>query len=110
FSNPNRIMIIEAKREGVFFELPLGFKRRTYKINSLFEKDTKIRAAIEQVLGYCHQRGVTIGGVSNGAQLIIFVASRNDGTSPLEGKAIIYNSLEEIYDNYLEFWQYMSMK
>lgn len=102
-------MIIEAKREGVFFELPLGLKRRTYKIDSLFEKDTKIRAAVEQVLGYCHQRGVTIGGVSNGTQLIIFVASRNDGISPLEGKAIVYNSLDEIYNNYLEFWQYLSM-
>ena len=109
FLCPNRIMIIEAKKEGVFFELPLGVKRRTYKMDSLFKKGTGIRKAIEQVSGYCHQRGVTIGGVTNGTQLIIFVANRNDGISPLNGRAIIYESLKDIYDNFLEFWQFMSV-
>lgn len=108
FYNPARIMIIEAKKEGNFFEVPLGLERRTYKIDSLFSKDSSIRKAIEQALGYCQRRGVTIGGVSNGFQLVIFVASRNDGISPLDGKAIVFKSLEDIYDNFLEFWQFMS--
>lgn len=108
FYNPARVMIIEAKREGSYFELPLGLERRTYKIDSLFSKDTTIRKAIEQVLVYCQRRGVTIGGVSNGFQFVIFVASRNDGISPLDGKAIVFKSLEDIYDNFLEFWQFMS--
>lgn len=109
FFNPNRIMIIEAKRQGIYFELPLGLKRRTYKIDSLFQKDTKIREAIEQAIKYCNQRGVTIGSVTNGTQFIIFVASRNDGISPLDGKAIVFDSLEDIYENFLEFWQFMSV-
>jgi hypothetical protein len=107
-SNPSRVMIIEAKKEGVYFELPLGLERRTFKISSLFQKDSTIRKAIEQVVGYCQKRGVTIGAVTNGFQFIILVASRNDGQSPLDGKAIVFKSLEDIYDNFLEFWQFMS--
>ena len=110
FHNPSRIMIIEAKKEGHHFEIPLGLENRTYKIDSLFSKNSIIKSAIKQVLGYCLNRGVTIGGVSNGQQLIIFIASRNDGVSPLDGRAIIYNSLEDIYENFLEFWQFMSKK
>ena len=108
FLNPSRIMIIEAKKEEVYFELPLGLERRVYKIKSLFSRESTIKSAIEQVLEYCQKRGVTLGGVTNGVQLVIFVASRNDGVSPLEGKAIVYKSLEDINDNFLEFWQFMS--
>ena len=36
FYNPSRVMIIEAKKEGHYFEIPLGLERRTYKIDTLF--------------------------------------------------------------------------
>lgn len=108
FFHPARVLIIEAKREGIYFELPEGLKERIYKIDSLFSKNPEIKMAIEQAIKYCQQRGVTIGGVSNGNQLILFIASRNDGVSPMAGKAVIYRSLENIYDNFLEFWQFIS--
>lgn len=108
FLSPSRVFILEAKREGIYFDIPAGLERRVYKIKSLFEKGTSIRNAIEQAIGYCQQRGVAIGGVSNGQQYILFVASRKDGNSPLDGKAIVYNSLEDIDSNFIEFWNFLS--
>lgn len=108
FFNPSRVMIIEAKKEGIYFDIPKGIKQRIYKLESLFNKGSHLKEAVTQVLRYCQDRGIRIGGVTNGHQFIVFVASRNDGISPLDGKAIIYESLDDIYDNFIEFWNFFS--
>jgi hypothetical protein len=108
FFNPNRCLIVEAKRTGTYFEMPSGYKKTEYKLSSLIKDSEPISKAIYQALGYCSKRGVEYGAVANGYQIIIFLASRNDGISPIEGKALVYESLEKILENFLEFWQSLS--
>ena len=67
-----------------------------------------MKAALEQAAHYCQSRGVPFGAVTNGHQVIGFVANRNDGTPPLEGKSIVFDSLDSMLLHFLEFWQALS--
>ncbi len=101
-------VIVEAKREGNYFELPEGKKSINYSLASLCKDNPKFKEAIEQVCGYCNARGVEIAMVSNGWQVVAFVANRLDGVPPLTGDAIVFSSLEKMRDNFLDFWNYLS--
>jgi GTPase SAR1 family protein len=46
--------------------------------------------------------------VSNGHQLVAFVATRSDGTPPLEGRCLVFVSLEQMLDSFLDLWQALS--
>lgn len=100
--------IVEAKKEGVHFRVPAGVEgRRVVELQTLLT-DGNTKRAIEQVAGYCQQRGVSLGIVSNGHQLIAFYASRQDSLPPLEGQALLYSSLREMLDDFPSFWGHLS--
>jgi len=103
-----RSLIIEAKKEGVYFELPSGYSELEYSLKSLCKDNSDISSAVKQAMNYCQTRGTTLGVVCNGHQLICFVASRNDGVPPLEGKAIIFSSLERMLADFFTLWKYLS--
>lgn len=109
FKLPHGIMTVEAKKEGLSFSLPDNTERnRTLK--SLLQGDDTLKKAVEQVIGYCNKQGVPIAGVTNGFQLIIFIGTRTDSTPPLEGKALVFASLQEMYDNFTDIWNLLSQK
>lgn len=103
-----RILIVEAKKEGIYFEVPAGHKRLVSPISSIAKYNPEIKEAIEQVMGYCQQRGTPFGAVCNGYQLIGFIASRKDGVAPMEGNAVVFSSLEVMSKNFLKLWQFFS--
>lgn len=110
FHCPECLFILEAKKEGLYFELPVGPSRLIYDI-SFFKKQRRgkgIYKAIKQAIEYCQSRGTPYGGVCNGHQLIVFIGSRNDGYPPLNGKALVFDSLKSLYDNFLLAWQCLS--
>jgi predicted type IV restriction endonuclease len=41
---PERLAVIEAKREGVYFELPSGFARRVCKLSVITESSSTVTA------------------------------------------------------------------
>ncbi len=51
-----RLFILEAKRIGKNFSLPIGLKNKVYPI-SHFKTYTDIYSAIEQTIRYCQNRG-----------------------------------------------------
>lgn len=108
FSAPHRVLIVEAKKEGDYFELPAGSKKLEYSIPSLFRDYRNVEAALTQAAGYCWSRGVPFGAVCNGHQLIAFVASRSDGVAPLRGKALVLDSLCSMLENFKDLWQALS--
>jgi hypothetical protein len=108
FLAPRRILILEAKKEGDYFELPAGRARLEYSLNSLIRDYPNLRAAIEQAARYCQLRGVPFGAVSNGHQVVAFIATRSDGLPPLEGKAVVFHSLDFMLENFLDLWQVLS--
>ena len=108
FLFPRKLLIVEAKKEGVYFELPAGPPRLDQSIQSLLKTTPELRAAMEQVARYCQQRGVPYAAVTNGHQLVVFVASRSDGKPPFEGLAIVFSSLSQMRDPFLELWNLLS--
>lgn len=108
FSIFRPVLIVEAKKESNYFELPAGQQRIEYSIAALRRDFPNVKAAIEQAARYCQSRGVPFGVVSNGHQLIAFVATRSDGTSPLDGRALVFESLDSMGAHFLELWQALS--
>lgn len=106
--NSRALAILEAKREGDYFELPAGKKRLKYSLSGLSKDSENLKKALNQVSSYCQRRGVQIGIVSNGWQLIAFIANRTDGVPPLEGKGIVFDSLEAMSENYKMLWNVIS--
>jgi len=104
-----RIAILEAKREGIVFEIPAG-NSKSLKVDlpSLCAMSGEAKEAIVQAQEYCGKRGVPIALVSNGHQTIAFLASRQDGISVLDANAILFRSLEHLLENFSVAWQLLS--
>lgn len=108
FYCPGCLFIVEAKREGVYFELPVGTDNVIYNISFFSRRAKGVGNAIKQAIGYCQSHGVPYGAVCNGHQLIAFIGSRSDGCPPLEGRALVFDSLESMEKNFLMVWQCLS--
>ena len=73
--NGDDLLFIEAKKEGVFFELPLPYsasERSTYISIKKLISDENIRTAIHQVRNYCFDAGCEYAGITNGHEWIFF--------------------------------------
>ena len=105
--NPRRL-IVEAKREGIYFQLPAGFDRRVCKLETLFDGNTDTEEAVKQCLTYCLDRGSPFGAVCNGHQIIAFLCSRADGVPPVEGRCLVFKSLEDMLTDFRILWDNLS--
>ena len=101
FYCPSCFLIVEAKREGVYFELPVGKEHLEYNISFFSRRIKGVGSAIKQAIGYCQSHGVPYGVVCNGHQLIVFIGSRSEGCPPLEGRSLFFDSLEAMERNFL---------
>src|SRR5690348_11870299 len=99
---PATRMIVEAKREGKHFELPVGITSLVHKMSSLFEGEggKDLKAAMAQAAGYCAKRGVPLAAVVNGNQIVAFLGVRTDGVPPLQGSALVFTSLSAMRENF----------
>lgn len=104
-----RQVIIEAKREGRTFEIPAGIsKKNIIDIPALLKSNEDLSEAIKQVQFYCSSRGTPIAIATNGHQYISFIASNQNGSSPLDGKALVFESLENMLTNFTLAWNMLS--
>ena len=106
--NPHKNLIVEAKKEDIYFEVPAGLREITYRINRFKNEAPSVYEAIRQAMGYCQSRGVPFGAVCNGHQFIAFLASRTDGVPPIDGRALVLNSLQDMADKFLHLWNSLS--
>jgi hypothetical protein len=105
---PATRLIVEAKREGVSFELPAGVGPGVIGIETLFAASAGFESAVRQVLGYCLERGVPLAVVTNGHQLAAFLASRQDDVPPLGGRALVFQSFADMADEFVLLWNNLS--
>src|SRR5262249_51558795 len=70
-------MIVEAKREGLYFSLPIGITSPVQKLTSLTDGGLgkNLKAAAQQVVGYCGANGVPLAVVCNGTQIVAFLGT-----------------------------------
>ena len=106
--SPAKLLLVEAKREGQQFALPVGWSKATAPISVLSADNSDLREALKQASEYCQNRGIPYGAVSNGTQLVAFVASRQDGIPPLTGRALVFSSLSDMLSRFSELWNSLS--
>jgi GTPase SAR1 family protein len=102
------VAVVEAKKTGDYFELPVGKQKLFQPLKSVYKDNPNIKSAIDQVMGYCHTRSIQIGIVCNGWQIIAFIANRNDSIPPLEGNALVVPSLDVFHADFKEIWNCLS--
>ncbi|MFC7276642.1 hypothetical protein ACFQS1_21850 [Paractinoplanes rhizophilus] len=108
---PATRIIVEAKRESAQFSLPIAITSLLHRIPSLTDNPTggkELKAALQQVAGYCATRGVQMAAVCNGTQIVAFLGVRTDGTPPLEGSALVFTSLSAMRENFHLLWHNLS--
>lgn len=74
-SNGDHLLFIEAKKEGVYFELPLPYKsdeKAGYVALSKLISDPAIKAALVQVRTYCIDSGCEFAVITNGHEWVFF--------------------------------------
>lgn len=108
FYAPRAIMVLEAKREGAYFHLPAEKNHVTYVLESICHASPTLKVAVKQVSEYCHQRGIPLAAVSNGYQVVVFIANRSDGVAFMEGQAVVFPSMLFICDHFIDFWDALS--
>lgn len=106
--NERNLFVVEAKKTGVHFKLPVtfGFRRR-YKVGGILTKDKNVKEAIQQAQQYCSRKGTRFGIITNGNQYIIFEALR-DGEDWSNGNCIIFYNFDDIKRNFTDFWNILS--
>lgn len=105
---PRPLLILEAKRDGTSFSIPTEKTNLEYSLPSLLRDCSNLRAAIKQVAEYCQTRGVPYAVVCNGHQLAAFIAVRMDGIPPLQGRAVVFSSFDQMIQQFGELWSLLS--
>lgn len=74
-SNGDPLLVIEAKKEGIFFELPVAYQAAETSCFVSLKKlltDANIAAAVAQVRTYCYELGCEYACITNGHEWIFF--------------------------------------
>jgi hypothetical protein len=106
--DPQKRLLLEAKKEGVTFDLPSGFSKEICSLKTIYGLTQELKNAIDQAMKYCHDRGIPVASITNGHQYLIFMCNRQDGTPPMDGSCLVFSSLEHIKENFKLFWDSLS--
>lgn len=103
---PGPKFILEAKREGIYFDLPAGTVSGVHSIYSITDgaAGKSLKNAMDQVTAYAANEGVAPAAVCNGRQMVIFLAIRTDNVKPIAGRALVFPSLEDLRIGFRQFW------
>ncbi|QYX64824.1 hypothetical protein K2227_00290 [Shewanella putrefaciens] len=95
-------LFIEAKKEGIFFELPLAHNSSETHCYISIKKllsNNDIKAAMQQVRTYCFDTGCEFGCITNGHEWIFFKTFEK-GKRWEDLKAFVIRSLSFFIDDY----------
>ena len=104
-------LIIEAKRIGKSFKIPKTFSyQKQLSVKNLLNKQSDLQLIYDQVTKYAHQCGIIFCGITNGTQWLIFPGVRTDNIHIRHSRVIVFNGLESIKKNFLDFWSLLSFE
>lgn len=103
-----RVFIVEAKASRDGLKIPPKRARTRVSIQSLMRFDGAAHDAITQAQKYGATRGVRPVAISNGSQLIAFLATREDGVAPLDGDAIVFDGFKELLKHFNLIYEMLS--
>ncbi|MTI98779.1 MAG: hypothetical protein FH752_09175 [Marinobacter adhaerens] len=102
--NGDDLLFIEAKKEGVFFELPVPHSKTETSCYMSIKKlisDQPIKEAIQQVRTYCFDTGCEYAAITNGHEWIFFKTFEK-GRRWDESQAFVIRNLNFFVDNYTQ--------
>lgn len=100
--NGDDLLFIEAKREGVYFEIPVAYspkEKSSYISIKKLISDENIGKAIKQVRNYCFDTGCEYAAITNGHEWIFFKTFER-GKRWDELQAFVIRKLEFFIDEY----------
>lgn len=97
-------LIVEAKKLFVNFNIP-NQRNRKCKIETIYSSNKDV---IDQIRRYLSDVGCSIGVITNGKQFIIANFINTNGIPWKQNKCIIYNGIDDIQNNYIDFWNTLS--
>jgi len=102
------ILIIEAKKEGIYFNLPHIFKTKP-QITTIkkISSDNNISEALTQARNYCLAQGSRFGAITNGHEWIVFI-SFEDGKKWENLTCYIIPHITDFSKHYTEIHSFMS--
>jgi GTPase SAR1 family protein len=100
---PEFSFIIEAKKN--FVDLVIPNSNSKVSINILQKGNSEI---IEQIRKYSFNSGCQFGVITNGRQYIFIKLFNTDGTNWNNNLCLIYNDLDKIEENFIEFYNNFS--
>ncbi|MCA1533721.1 type I restriction enzyme HsdR N-terminal domain-containing protein [Bradyrhizobium sp. NBAIM03] len=109
-ANGDDLLFIEAKKEGLYFELPMpnnSTETSTFISIKKLLTDDNIRAAMEQVRKYCFDSGCEYACVSNGHEWIFFKTFEK-GKRWETLQAFVLRSLDFFRAEYTKAWNNLS--
>lgn len=94
-------IVIEAKRSGFLSANSVSNKSAVLSLSGTVLQPLK--DGIKQALSYATDQGAPIAVLTDGRCWLFFKASRTDGLPPLQGKGILFPSLDAITDDFPRF-------
>lgn len=102
-------LIIEAKRDGQEFVIDNSYSGRAFNLNGPVFANNNLQKGISQTIYYAAQESVELGCLTNGRTWIVFRANRlGDGKRVIEGKGILFGSLEGVKKDFKLFYDLLS--
>lgn len=94
-------MVIEAKRVDKLAPATKSSELMHVALNGPVVKP--LSAGIKQAMVYAMEKGVAVAAVTDGNTWFFFKASRTDGKPPLEGKGVLFPTLDTVFANFAKF-------
>ncbi len=99
-------LVVEAKRVAKILVDTRNPRYSAYKAGG--PALGSARSGLEQAQRYCLDTAVPFAALTTGFEWIAFWAIRTDGTPPMDGRALVFPSLEAIKENFAVFYDLFS--
>lgn len=105
-TNDRNRFVVEAKRADKLLVDTRNLKFTSYKVSGPALQSA--RDGLDQAKRYCFDTAVPFSALTTGFEWIGFWALRTDGIPALDGKALVFPSLDAIRDNFAIFYDLFS--
>ena len=102
-----RWFLVEAKKEGLEFNIPKDMTGREYSLSGVLTTNLKVKKAIDQARQYCVDAGVKTAVVTNGRQFILFEGFKENDDWRM-GTCVVFHSPQDVRDNFYLFWDILN--
>ena len=99
-------LIVEAKKDGLDFEIGDSYNGRAFKLNGPVFKNQIVQDGLRQAIIYSAMEGVELACLTNGRTWIILKANRtSENKNVFDGKAFVFSNLESLRNEFKLFYE-----